>query len=75
MKDKRLIDERFQTALETRLREEYMRGYSDGLGVAKTIRGWLTQHPDRKWQKQVREWADKAIAKAERECWQEYATR
>lgn len=52
-------------ALNSRLLAEYRRGLADGLGPAKKIRGWLTRQPDRKWQKEVRGWADKEIAKAE----------
>lgn len=57
----------FAAALEARLHGEYLRGKAEGLRVAKLIRGWLTRQPDRAWQKQVREWADKEIANAERE--------
>ena len=56
----------FDAALDERLRDEYLRGLADGLAVASKIRGWLTRHPDREWQRQVREWADAEIAKAER---------
>lgn len=56
----------YERALEALLHEEYMRGKDDGLLVAHKIRGWLTRAPDRKWQKQVRDWADEAIAYAEK---------
>lgn len=61
------LNRNFETALDTRLRGEYLRGKIEGLRVAKVIRDWLTRQPDRVWQKQVREWADKEIANAERE--------
>jgi hypothetical protein len=51
--------------LDDLLRESHHRGLADGLAVAKKIRDWLTRQPDREWQRQVREWADAAIAKAE----------
>jgi hypothetical protein len=60
------LNRNFATAFEIRLHEEYLRGKMDGLRIAKLIRGRLTRQPDRAWQKQVREWADKAIANAER---------
>ena len=60
------LNRNFETALAIRLQSEYMRGKVEGLRVAKLIRDWLTRKPDRAWQKQVREWADKEIANAER---------
>jgi len=59
--------QRFEAALDDLLREAHQRGLADGLAVARKIRGWLTRQPDRQWQRQVREWADAEIAKAERE--------
>jgi hypothetical protein len=44
-----------------------LRGKADGLAVAHRIRHWLTRQPDREWRREVREWADEAIARAERE--------
>jgi hypothetical protein len=57
---------RFEAALEDMLRESHRRGLTEGLAVARKIRDWLTRQPDREWQRQVREWADAEIAKAER---------
>ena len=57
----------FDAALAALLRSEYLRGKADGLAVARRIRHWLTRQPDREWQREVREWADEAIARAERE--------
>ena len=65
----------FATALEIRLHGEYLRGKVEGLRVAKLIRDWLTRQPDRAWQKQVREWADKEIANAEVSIASRSATR
>lgn len=48
-------------------RRAYLRGLHDGLAVAERIRGWLTRQPDTKRQREVREWADKAIAAAKEE--------
>lgn len=62
------LNRNLETALKSRLRAEYHLGQVEGLRVAKLIRSWLTRQPDRRWQKEVREWADNAIAKAEREC-------
>jgi hypothetical protein len=59
------LDRNFETALQMRLRGEYMRGKAEGLRVAKVIRGWLARQPDRKWQRQAREWADNEIKNAE----------
>jgi hypothetical protein len=59
--------ENFESALEAWLSAEYQRGKADGLAVARRIRDWLTRQPDREWQREVREWADKAIARAERQ--------
>ena len=59
--------QRFEAALDDMLREAHHRGLADGLAVARKIRDWLTRQPDRQWQRQVREWADSEIAKAERE--------
>jgi hypothetical protein len=57
---------RLDAALDDMLQESYQRGLADGLEVARRIRGWLTREPDRGWQRQVREWADAEIEKAER---------
>jgi len=57
--------QRFEVALDDLLRESHQRGLEAGLAVARKIRDWLTRQPDREWQRQVREWADAAIAKAE----------
>jgi len=57
--------ERFVAALDDLLIAAHQRGLADGLEVARKIRGWLTRQPDREWQRQIREWADAAIAKAE----------
>ena len=57
--------QRFDAALDDMLRESHRRGLADGLAVARKIRDWLTRQPDREWQRQVREWADAALAKAE----------
>jgi len=57
--------QRFEAALDDLLRESHRRGLADGLAVARKIRDWLTRQPDRQWQRQVREWADAEIAKAE----------
>lgn len=59
-------NQRFEAALADMLRESHQRGLDEGLAVARKIRGWLTRQPDREWQRQVREWADAEIAKAER---------
>lgn len=59
------LDRTLAAAIEKRLHAEYQRGKKDGLRIAKVIRGWLTRQPDRAWQKQVREWADKEIDIAE----------
>lgn len=66
-KTKQELDADFATALDARLHAEYARGKEEGIAVAKTIRNWLTRQPDTKWQKQVREWADRAIEAAERD--------
>jgi hypothetical protein len=58
--------QRFDAALDDLLSAAHQRGLSDGLAVARKIRDWLTRQPDREWQRQVREWADAEIAKAER---------
>lgn len=57
----------YEAALAALLQREYLRGKADGLAVARRIRDWLTRQPDREWQREVREWADEAIARAERE--------
>jgi hypothetical protein len=54
----------YDAALAALLRSEYLRGKADGLAVAHRIRAWLTRQPDREWQREVREWADEAIARA-----------
>jgi hypothetical protein len=54
----------FDAALAALLRSEYQRGKADGLAVAHRIRDWLTRQPDSEWQREVREWADEAIARA-----------
>ena len=58
--------QRFEAALDDMLQDAHQRGLVEGLAVATKIRDWLTRQPDRKWQRQVREWADAEIAKAER---------
>ena len=58
--------QRFEAALEEMLREAHQRGLVEGLAVARKIRDWLTRQPDREWQRQVREWADAEISRAER---------
>ncbi len=55
---------RFDAALDALLQHERRRGFDAGIAVAEKIRGWLTSQPDTEWQRQVREWADSAIAKA-----------
>ena len=57
--------ERFVAALDDLLIAAHQRGLADGLEVARKIRDWLTRQPDRKWQRQVREWADAEIERAE----------
>jgi hypothetical protein len=57
---------RFDAALDDLLSAAHKRGLADGLAVARKIRDWLTRQPDREWQRQVREWADVEIAKAEK---------
>ena len=57
---------RFEAALDDMLQDAHQRGLVEGLAVARKIRDWLTRQPDREWQRQVREWADAEIAKAER---------
>jgi hypothetical protein len=61
------VTRQFDAALAALLRSEYQRGKADGLAVAHRIRDWLTRQPDSEWQREVREWADEAIARAERE--------
>jgi hypothetical protein len=56
---------RFDAALEDLLSAAHRRGINDGLEVARKIRGWLARQPDREWQRQVREWADAEITRAE----------
>ena len=56
--------ERVQAALIDLERAAYQRGLADGLAVADRIRGWLTRQPDRRWQAEVRGWADQAIGEA-----------
>lgn len=58
--------QRFEAALEDLLQDARQKGLVEGLAVARKIRDWLTRQPDREWQRQVREWADAEIAKAER---------
>jgi hypothetical protein len=58
------VTRQYDAALAALLRSEYQRGKADGLAVARRIRDWLTRQPDRKWQREVREWADEAIARA-----------
>ena len=62
-----MSNNKFNVALNLRLHEEYLRGLEEGLKTARTIRNWLTRQPDRLWQQQAREWADKEIAKAEQD--------
>lgn len=62
----RIRRERFDSELGGLLRASYAEGLNDGLAVAKKIRDWLTKQPDTARQREVREWADAAIAKAER---------
>jgi hypothetical protein len=61
------LNREFNAALHARLRAEYQRGLRDGLEVAYQIRDWLTRQPDTRWQRQVRTWAERAIAKARKE--------
>lgn len=58
--------QRFESALDDLLQDARQRGLVEGLAVARKIRDWLTRQPDREWQRQVREWADAEISKAER---------
>jgi len=67
MLTKEEIDRNFNESLKIRLNHEYRKGLNDGLNVARLIRNWLTRQPDRKWQKEVRQWADKEIKRAEKE--------
>lgn len=60
----RKVDETYQKALYELKREAWREGVEYGLKVAEQIRAWLTRRPDRKWQAEVRTWADKAIADA-----------
>lgn len=55
----------FSEALRKRLAYEYNLGLVRGLSVARHIRERLTRQPDGKWQKAVRQWADKEIQNAE----------
>lgn len=59
-----------ETTLRDAIREYgrdcYRRGLHEGLSVAERVRDWLTREPDTRRQREVREWADKAIAKARR---------
>lgn len=54
----------FDAALHELLAHERRQGFDAGIAVAEKIRGWLTSQPDTDWQRQVRKWADSAIAKA-----------
>jgi hypothetical protein len=60
------LETNLDKAIEARLAFEYRHGLEDGLAVALKIRNWLTRQPDRAWQKQTREWADKEIEKVMR---------
>lgn len=42
----------------------YQEGLEHGLYAAELIVGWLTEQPDTKRQAKVRQWAERAIAKA-----------
>lgn len=59
------LNDKLKAAVSNLNDHMYLQGVGEGLKIAKTIRNWLTRLPDRAWQKQVREWADKEITKAE----------
>jgi len=61
-----VTDQALRAAIRGHAEDHYRRGLHDGLAVAERIRSWLTREPDTRHQRDVREWADKAIAKAKR---------
>ena len=52
------------SAIDEYARAEYKRGFEQGLSVAETIRAWLTRQPDNDWQRELRQWTDRAIENA-----------
>lgn len=55
------LEQRLQEALQTWGDERYREGLNKGIQSLEKVRGWLTRQPDRKWQKEVREWVDKLL--------------
>lgn len=52
------------SAVERFGRAERYAGIKDGLRVAEQIVGYLSRQPDRKWQREARDWAMAAIRDA-----------